>query len=508
MKHGGNTRVVPRVSPARLGPRGCPGSMLPGGRGGRWRGGIVPLLLMGAGLCLPSPARAADNALKSTLADQKSVSVTVYNSNLGLVKDVRSLTLPQGVVYLTFEGVASQIDPTSVSIRSLNHPLELSVLEQNFEYDLISPEKLMEKYLGKTIELVSKDDAGEHTKSAKLIGIEKGFVYEIDGKIAVNPPGRVVMPALPEGLISQPSLIWMLDVGRREHTVEASYLTSGMTWRANYVAVLSADERALDLSGWVTIDNKSGGAYNDATLKLVAGDVNRVEQPQFAKAIVATGDELRMRGGREGFEERAFFEYHLYNLQRTTTLKNNQTKQLRLMDAAGVAVTKQYVYGSGSQYFYYAMGDVDKDTKVGVFISLENAKKNNLGMPLPKGIVRVFKEDTDGALEFLGEDQIDHTPEDETIRIKLGNAFDIVAERVQTDYKQYRNTFESAYKITVRNHKEESVVVSVVEQLAGDWKILENTLPYVKESAFKIRFDVPVAKRGEAELDYRVSIKR
>ncbi|MBI4721352.1 MAG: DUF4139 domain-containing protein [Chitinivibrionia bacterium] len=464
------------------------------------------MLAAAACLCLPAQAPASGNELKSTLKDQKSVSVTVYNSNLGVVKDVRSLTLPKGVVSLTFEGVASLIDPTSVHIRSLDRPLDLDVLEQNFEYDLISPEKLMEKYLGREIELVTKDDSGEHTKTARLLGIERGYVYESDGKIAGNPPGRVVMPALPEGLISQPSLIWLLDAGSREHTVEASYLTAGMTWRANYVAVLSEDDRALDLSGWVTIDNRSGAAYNNASLKLIAGDVNRIEQPvQYAKATAVMAEDML---GRGGFEEKAFFEYHMYNLQRTTTLKDNQTKQIRLMDAAGIAVEKRFVYSSQHPYFFYMMGDVDKDTKVGVFLSLENAKKNNLGMPLPKGVVRVFKKDDDGALEFLGEDQIDHTPEDETIRIKLGNAFDIVAERVQTDFKQYRNTFESAYKITVRNHKDERVVVSVVEHLAGDWKIMENTHEYVKESAFKVRFDVPVEKKGEAELVYRISIKR
>jgi hypothetical protein len=465
---------------------------------------IFALIVLVVSVC--SFAASADSA-KSTLKDQQSVSVTVYNSNLGLVKDVRALSLPKGVLSLTFEGVASHIDPTSVHIRSLTHPQELSVLEQNFEYDLISPQKLMEKYLGAEVDLITKDDKGETVKQARLIGIENGYVYEIDGKIAVNPPGRVVLPRLPEGLISRPSLIWMLDNGKREHTVEASYLTSGMQWRANYVAVLSENDRELDLSGWVTIDNTSGATFADASLKLIAGDVNRVQEPpQFAKAY-AMGNELHMRGGAP-MVEKSFFEYHMYTLQRKTTLKNNQTKQVRLMDASGAAVEKRFVYAS-QQYYYYSLSrDIDKDTKVGVYLSLENSKDNNMGMPLPKGIVRVFKKDEDGALEFLGEDEIDHTPEDEIIRIKMGNAFDIVAERIQTDFKQYRNTYESAYKITIRNHKEENIVVSVVERLGGDWKIQENSHPFTKESSTRVTFDIPVEKKGETVLTYRAIIKQ
>jgi hypothetical protein len=198
----------------------------------------------------------------------------------------------------------------------------------------------------------------------------------------------------------------------------------------------------------------------------------------------------------------------MYTLQRKTTLKNNQTKQIRLMDAGGVSVQKKYVYSSQNFYYFSLMGDIDKDTKVGVYLEVNNSKKNHMGMPLPKGVVRVFKKDDDGSLEFLGEDEIDHTPEDEIIRIKMGNAFDIVAERVQTDFKQYRNTYESAYKITVRNHKDEDVVVSVVERLAGDWKIVENTSPFTKESATRITFDIPVETKGETVITYRAIIKR
>lgn len=466
---------------------------------------IIAVAISTAGI--PSGSAAPAKTSKSILKDRQSCTVTVYNSNLGLIKDIRGISIPTGVVSLTFEGVASLIDPTSVHIRSLTHPDALMVLEQNFEYDLISPQKLMEKYLGKEVELITTDDKGETVKKATLIGIEHGYVYEMEGKIAVNPPGRVVMPDLPEGLISKPSLIWMLDNQKREHTVEASYLTGGLNWRANYVAVLSEDDANLDLSGWVTIDNTSGATFTDAALKLIAGDVNRIQVPTALKVYAMEGD-LQMRGGRAPMTEKSFFEYHMYTLQRKTTLKNNQTKQLRLMDAAGVSVQKKYVYTSQRDYYYSLWRDIDKDTKVGVYLELDNSKKNNMGMPLPKGVVRVFKKDDDGALEFLGEDEIDHTPEDEIIRIKMGNAFDVVAERVQTDFKDYRNTYESAYKITVRNHKDEDIVVSVVERIGGDWKIQENSHPFKKESATRVTFDIGIEKKGETVLTYRAIVKQ
>jgi len=455
-------------------------------------------LLAAAGVC-------ADE-VKTTAADQQSVSLTIYNSNLALVKDVRKLSLPRGVHDLWFEGVAAQIDPTSVHIRSLNAPEALSVLEQNFEYDLISPDKLMEKYVGKEVELVRVRDDKEERVGARLIGTSGGYVYEMDGKVAINPEGRVVLPALPEGLIAKPSLVWMLDNKRADHTVEASYLTDGISWKANYVAVLSADDRKADLSGWVTIDNRSGATYEDAALKLVAGDVNRVQPARPLKA--AYPDEMSVRGGRPQFQEESFFEYHLYTLQRPSTVRDNQTKQISLMSAEDIGVKKSFVY-SAPAYYFSRMGGPDKSTKVGVFVSIDNSEKNGLGMPLPKGVVRVYKKDKDGALQFIGEDSIDHTPEDETIRIKMGDAFDVVAERTQTAFEvlDSGHLYRSSYRVTIRNHKDEDIVVSVVENLAGDWRIEEASHDYVKESSSRVRFDVPVAKKGSADLTYTAMIR-
>lgn len=453
-------------------------------------------------------AESVTDQAKSLPGEQESVGITIYNDNLGLVKDVRKLALAKGTIALTFEGVAAKIDPTSVHIRSLDYPDYLSVLEQNFEYDLISPAKLMEKYLGEVVELITKEESEDIATEARLIGIEGGYVYEIGDKIAINPPGRVVLPSLPEGLISKPSLVWLLKNERREHIVEASYLTEGIGWKANYVAVLSDDDANLDLSGWVTIDNKSGATYKNATLKLVAGDVHRVQPPH----IKIRPEAAYMRGGRAdevAFEEEAFFEYHLYTLQRPATIKDNQTKQLALLSATDINVDKSYIFEPARSYFFSSMPSPEIGKKVGVFINVENKKANNLGMPLPKGVVRVYKKDKAGDLQFVGEDWIDHTPEDEKIRVKMGEAFDVVADRTQTEFRiiQSGRLYESSFKISIRNHKTEDIVVSVVERLQGDWTIIHKSHDYIKESSHKVRFDVPVPKKSAADLTYTVQIR-
>lgn len=454
-----------------------------------------------------SPSLAADT--RSTPADQKSVSITIYNDNLGLVKDVRTLSLKNGQQRLWFEGVAAQIDPTTVHIRSIDAPDALAVVEQNFEYDLVSPERLMQKYIGQTVELVTtREGKDDETIKAKLIGTQGGTVYELEnGKIAINPPGRVVLPALPAGLISEPSLVWLLDSNRTKHTVEASYLTGGIGWRSDYVAVLAADDSKTDLSGWVTIDNQSGATYQNAALKLVAGDVHRV-LPEYQPMAMAENMAARGMAKQEQFREEGFFEYHLYTLERPATVRDRQTKQISLLDAEGVKVNKTYVVQPEVQYWFSRLPETDK-TKVGVYVSLDNSKKNGMGMPLPKGIVRVYKKDSAGALQFIGEDRIDHTPEDETIRIKMGDAFDVVAERVQTNFEVLSSghLYRSSYKVTLRNHKSEDITVQVVELMAGDWTITTSSQKFEKEASHRVRFDVPVKAKGSSELTYTAEVR-
>jgi hypothetical protein len=368
---------------------------------------------------------------------------------------------------------------------------------------------LLEKYLGQTVELISPRGDNEETIKAKLIGTQGGTVYELEnGKIAVNPPGRVVLPALPSGLISRPSLVWMLESSKAKQTIEASYLTGGIGWKADYTAVLAEDDSKLDLSGWVTIDNRSGATYNDASLKLVAGDVNRVvpERP------MAMAENMAVRGTmakEQQFQEESFFEYHLYTLERKATLKDNQTKQIELLSAEGAKANKSFVVQPQYNFWFYRAQDIEKP-KVGVYISVANSKPNQMGMPLPKGVVRVYKQDSKGSLQFIGEDRIDHTPEDETIRVKMGDAFDVVAERAQMSFEVLSSghLYRSSYKVTLRNHKAENITVSVVDLIHGDWTITASSHKYDKETAQRVRFDVPVTSKGSAELTYTVEIRQ
>jgi hypothetical protein len=288
--------------------------------------------------------------------------------------------------------------------------------------------------------------------------------------------------------------------------VEASYLTGDIGWKANYVAVLNAKDTKADLSGWVTIDNRSGATYENASLKLVAGDVNRVREEKGR--LMARVQGAFDAAAPQQFQEESFFEYHLYTLQRPATVRDNQTKQISLMSAADIGVDKTFVYEAPS-YWLGRLGSPDRKTKVGVFVALKNSKDNGLGMPLPKGVVRVYKKDSDGALQFVGEDAIDHTPRDETIRIKMGNAFDVVAERVQTDFNVLSSghLYRSSYKVTLRNHKDEDIVVSVVERMVGDWTIEQTSHDYEKESSHRIRFDVPVTANGTAEVTYTALVE-
>jgi hypothetical protein len=447
---------------------------------------------------------------QSTIEDQKGVEVTVYNSNIGLVKDTRQVTLPVGEGELRFMDVASSINPVTVSARSLNFPDDFSVLDQNYEYDLISESRLLDKYVGKKLKLLRWDEtlSKKEEVEATLLSNNDGQVYQIGSEIYLGYPGTKVVSSIPESLISKPTLTWFFsNKNTKSHTLEVSYLTGNISWKADYVATLAEDGKSLDLSGWVTIDNQSGGVYKDARLKLVAGEVNRVAEPMMARKAMRS-DMMMVNAAAPQFEEKAFFEYHIYDLQRRTTIKDKQTKQISLLEAAGVEARKEFlVYGAANYYFYASPGQKQKQD-VNVFVEFKNSQANQVGMPLPQGTVRMYKEDTDGSLQFVGEDNIQHTPKDETVRLKIGKAFDIVAERVQTDYRQVsKSMHETEWEVTIRNHKNEAVVVGILEPLYSDWKVLTSTHEYKKVDANTLRFDVPVGKDQEVIVRYRVQVK-
>jgi len=456
---------------------------------------------------LKDPLEGTFYAAQTTLEDQQDVAVTVYNNNLALVRDRRKVVLYPGEVSLKFMDVAEQIRPETVSLKSLTDPKALHILEQNYEYDLMSPSKLMEKYVGKPVRLINfSTEIGFSEKEAELLSVNGGPVYKVEDEIYLGHPGNVVLPEIPENLIAKPTLVWLLDNAGTDHDVEVTYLTGGLGWRADYVLTLARSDTQMDLAGWVTLDNQSGAQYTAAQLKLVAGEVNIA--PQVHEEMDALVYSTAGAGGvPPRMREETFAEYHLYTLPRRTTIKQNESKQVSLLTAAGVAVRKIYEY-RGNVSFYSQRIPPQKEEKVGVFLKFANKKDNNLGMPLPAGVMRIYQEDTEGMLQFAGEDRIEHTPKDEDVRLRMGNAFDIVAERTQTDFQRIASdVFEAAFEIKVRNHKDNGVTVDIVEPMTDDWTILDNSHEYEKRDARTAVFSVEVPKDAESVVTYRVRVK-
>ncbi len=452
-------------------------------------------------------APAADAApVRITAGEQRDVMITVYNGNLGLVKDVREVRLEPGVLETHFIDVAAQIDPTSVHLRSLTDPAGLRILEQNYEYDLLSSEKLMEKYVGRKVRLYQSNGTFQE---ATLLST-RGPVYDINGQIHMGHFGSVVLPALPENLVSKPTLAWLLRNTRPvPQRVEASYLTGGISWKSDYVMLINAADSRADLTGWVTINNQSGATYRDAALKLVAGDVHRAgSRDDSRRALEMAAKAASPAVADREFKSEGFFEYHLYSLEGRTTIKESQTKQLTLLSAADIPVDKRFIYYGAAGYHRTQYGMPISNQKVGVYLDIRNTKENRLGVPLPKGKVRVYKADASGSQQLIGEDWIDHTPKDERVRIKMGEAFDVVGERVQKDWKRIgSNLYEIEWEITLRNHKKEAVTVEVMEPMPGDWEILRASHPHQKVQAFTARWSLPVPKEGAATLGYRTRVR-
>ena len=441
-----------------------------------------------------------------TRDDQRDLMVTVYNGNLGLVKDTREARLDAGTIEVNFMDVAAQIDPTSVHLKSLTDAPGLKILEQNYEYDLLTSEKLMEKYVGRKVRLYQSNGSFQE---ATLLSTN-GPVYEINGQIHMGHHGNLVLPALPDNLVSKPTLVWLLrNATPSPQRVEASYLTGGISWKADYVMVINAADTRSDLTGWVTIDNKSGATYANAALKLVAGDINRAtsrNEPRRALELAA-----KVAGAADAsrdFVSEGFFEYHLYTLEGRTTVKDKQTKQLSLLTGNDIPVEKHFIYYGAADYFRSQWGMPVSNQKVGVYLELKNSKDNRLGIPLPKGKVRVYKADASGSQQLIGEDWIDHTPKDERVKIKMGDAFDVVGERVQKDWKKIApSLYEIEWEITLRSHKKEDVTVEVVEPMPGDWEVLRESHAHAKPQAFTAVWKLPVPKEGATKLSYRVRVR-
>jgi hypothetical protein len=460
-------------------------------------------------------AHAALTERPSTLADQQSVAVTIYNENLALVKDVRRIALDSGHNRLALREVSAQMRPETALLRSLSHAGSLSLLEQNFDFDLLTPAKLLEKYVGREVRIVKThpQTGAESVETATVLAANSGVVLKIGDRIETGLPGRIVYDGVPANLRDRPTLVTELSSARAgTQTVELSYLSGGLSWKADYVAELNAADDALDLNGWVTLTNRSGTSYPDARLQLVAGDVNRVrDEMRLAAAGVARRSVAEAPAPQ--MTQESLFEYHLYTLQRPTTIQNNQTKQVALLAGAGVPVHKELVLQGNDYYYRSSIGHIGQKMKVGVFVQFENREASRLGLPMPKGVVRVYKKDGAGNAQFVGEDRIDHTPRNERVRLKLGEAFDVTADKKQTDFRRREPTnrasyvHESAYEIVLRNAKKEAVTVVVREPVPGDWSMLEETQRHRKVAAGTAEWNIRVPAEGSATLRYRVLVR-
>jgi len=469
---------------------------------------VVSILIVS----LQLTAQTAPVVQTSTLADQKEVAVTVYNSNIALVRDVRQLQLPAGTVHLRFMDIAAQVNPATVHIVSLTAPKELTVLEQDYEYDLLNPAKLLDKYVGKEVTLVrlltENNSTKEESVKATLLANNEGPVWKVGNEIVTGiGSDHYIFPDLPENLYSKPTLVWLLENKESAgQSVEASYLTKEMNWNADYVLTVAGDQKNADLNGWVTVANHSGTAFRNAQLQLVGGEIHRVQPPVEPHPMMKA---MAVPAAPPQFAQEAISEYHLYTLERRTNLQQNETKQISLLGSAAVHIDKLFEVDGQSFYYRNAQrpGEPFKDP-VQVHLKFKNSQDNSLGQPLPAGTVRVYQGDSKGRVQFIGEDHIDHTPKDETLDLHIGNAFDIVEERKQIDFKTFgANTYEMAFEVTLRNHKPEPVTVEVNEPIGGDWTILDSNFKYEKTTAFASRFIVAVPANGESVLKYRVRVK-
>ena len=452
----------------------------------------------------PAPAQDA-----STLDDQTELALTVYNSDLALVRDVRTLRLPRGVSDLRFMDVAATVNPATVHFRSLTEPARLGVLEQNYEYDLLEPEKLLHKYVGRDVTLVRHGSKGEEVITARLLSYNNAPVWQIGNEIVTGMHAdHIRFPELPGNLFARPTLIWSLNnEGGTSHRVEASYLATKLSWNADYVLTVARDDRIADLDGWVTVRNGSGTAFRNASLQLVAGELNRVRQ-MFDRMEADVQLRAAAPAASEAMTQEAFSDYHLYTLPRKTSVNNNQTKQVSMLDASEFPVVKRYVVNGQAFYYRNAQnpGAPIKDV-VQVFYQFKNEKAVGLGMPMPAGTVRVYQADSKGGVQFVGEDRIGHTPKDETLKLKIGNAFDVVAERKQVDFQRIApNVYDVEYEVVLRNHKTAPITVEVNEPIGGTWRILRSTHQATKTDAWAAQFNVPVASEGEAKVNYRVRV--
>lgn len=482
----------------------------------------LTLALASAATLTTQPARALEER-RSTAADQTALAVTIYNGDLALVKDARKVKLGNGRNLLAWREVSARMQPETALLHALDGA-QFTLLEQNFDFDLLTPQSLLEKSVGDSVRVIRTQPitGAEFVENATVLSSNSGVVLQFMDRVETGIPGRLAFAKVPAELKDRPTLSMLIKTDgpsnpyqAAERSLELSYLTGGLTWKADYVAELSDKEDRMDLSGWVTLTNTSGTTYPNARLQLVAGEVNRVSPerrpvPMMAKAMAMADAAPEMR-------EEGLFEYHLYTLNRPTTLGDNQTKQVALLSAQDVKVAKEYRLYGGDWYYGGQHGDLGQKLKPGVYVEFSNKGHeggNGLGIPLPKGIVRVYKRDSAGRAQFVGEDRIDHTAKGEAVKLKLGEAFDITADKKQTEFQKLAASYnarggviESAYQLEIRNAKTEAVTVKVVEPMPGEWQMLQESHPHKKDAAHAATWNIQVPAEGKAVLTWRVRMK-
>jgi hypothetical protein len=491
-----------------------------------WRITAIALVFAAAAACFAAARNSATTATQekelartaadqsTSLNDQTDLALTVYNSNIALIRDVRQLTLPTGLFRLKLMDIAATVNPATVHFRSLNDPDKLGVIEQNYEYDLLEPAKLLHKYVGKEVTLVRTYQESGTTKreeiKAMLLADNNGPVWKIGNDIVTGMYAESYrFPEVPANLYDRPTLLMTLEnSGARKQQIETSYLATNLSWNADYVLTVGRDDKAADLDGWVTLTNNSGTAFHNARLQLVAGDLNRLPQGGLRAAMEDRVVAMKAANAPQ-FAQESFSEYHLYTLGRKTSVEDKETKQISLLQGSNVPVEKIFVVNGQNFYYRNAQnpGSPIKDP-VMVFYKFKNEEKAGLSMPLPAGNVRVYQKDSKGSVLFVGEDRIDHTPKDEMVTVHIGNAFDVISERKQTDYKRIdTHTWEMEFEITLRNHKDAPITVEVNEPIGGDWEMLSSNYKYTKTAAWAAQFNVPVAANGTSVLKYRIRAK-
>lgn len=465
------------------------------------------VLVLAMAMSVYSMSSLAVDERYSTDREQTGLAVTIYNADLALVKDARKVQLVRGENQLAWRNVSARMQPETALLRSLDGK-PLSLLEQNFDFDLLTPQKLLEKTVGEDIRVIRTHPATgvDLYEQATVLSANNGVVLRFNDRIETGVPGRLAFASVPASLRDRPTLSMLLETDSAgEQGMELSYLTSGLNWKADYVAELSDKEEKLDLNGWVTLTNQSGTAYRNARLQLVAGEVNRSRPEPVPMKMVR--EMMVMAAPQAAMQEESLLDYHLYTLERPTSILDNQTKQVALLSAQQVPASKEYVLQGANYYYYGQHGELGKKLKPAIYLQFDN-KGGQMGIPLPKGVVRVYKKDSAGRAQFVGEDSIDHTAKNEAVRLKLGEAFDITADKKQTEFaKVYNNLYETAYQIELRNAKREPVEVNVVEPMPGDWQILHESLRHEKSTARTAVWKVPVPAEGKTVLSWKVRVK-